>query len=90
MAEEKTEVEVLCEKLLINKKHSANFVDEAEFAKAMDYAEDYKKFLNTNKTEREVAGFVVAEAEKTASFPLTSSGSMPPATRFIISTATRR
>ena len=31
MAEEKTEVEVLCEKLLINKKHSANFVDEAEF-----------------------------------------------------------
>ena len=69
MAEEKTEVEVLCEKLLINKKHSANFVDEAEFAKAMDYAEDYKKFLNGNKTEREVAGFVVAEAEKNGFVP---------------------
>ena len=69
MAEEKTEVEVLCETLLINKKHSANFVDEAEFEKAMDYAEDYKKFLNDNKTEREVAGFVVAEAEKNGFVP---------------------
>ena len=73
MAEEKTEVEVLCEKLLINKKHSANFVDETEFAKAMDYAEDYKKFLNGNKTEREVASFVVAEAEKNGFVPLSSS-----------------
>ena len=64
MAEEKTEVDVLCEKLFMNKKHSANFVDEAELQRAMDFAEDYKKFLNDNKTEREVAKFVVAEAEK--------------------------
>lgn len=64
MAEEKTEVDVLCEKLFMNKKHSASFVDEAELQKAMDFAEDYKKFLNDNKTEREVAKFVVAEAEK--------------------------
>ena len=36
MAEEKTEVDVLCEKLFMNKKHSANFVDEAELQKAME------------------------------------------------------
>lgn len=69
MAEEKTEVDVLCEKLFMNKKHSANFVDEAELQKAMDFAEDYKKFLNDNKTEREVAKFVVAEAEKKGFVP---------------------
>ena len=69
MAEEKTEVDVLCEKLFMNKTHSANFVDEAELQKAMDFAEDYKKFLNDNKTEREVAKFVVAEAEKKGFVP---------------------
>lgn len=90
MAEEKTEVDVLCEKLFMNKKHSANFVDEAELQKAMDFAEDYKKFLNDNKTEREVAKFVVAEAEKRASFPLINSRSTHPATRFTISTVKKR
>ena len=73
MAEEKTEVELLCEKLLMNKKHTANVIDEAEYAKAMDFAEDYKKFLNDNKTEREVAKFVVSEAEKKGFVPFDKS-----------------
>lgn len=69
MAQEKTEVDALRDALFMNRKHSANFVDEAELQKAMDFAEDYKKFLNDNKTEREVAKFVVAEAEKKGFVP---------------------
>ncbi len=69
MAEEKTQAELLREKLFMNKKHTADFVDDAEMKKAMDFAEGYKKFLNDNKTEREVAKFVVAEAEKNGFVP---------------------
>ncbi len=64
MNEEKSEVQLLKEKLFIEKKHAAHVVDGAETAKAMDFAEGYKKFLNDNKTEREVASFIVAEAKK--------------------------
>ncbi len=64
MSEEKTEVQLLQEKLLVNKKHAASVIDDAETAKAMDFAEGYKKFLNDNKTEREVASFMIAEAKK--------------------------
>ncbi len=64
MNEEKSEVQLLREKLFIDKKHAANVIDDAETAKAMDFAEGYKKFLNDNKTEREVASFIVAEAKK--------------------------
>lgn len=69
MSEEKTKAELLREKLFMNKKHSADFVDDEEFKKAMDFAEGYKKFLNDNKTEREVTKFVVAEAEKNGFVP---------------------
>ena len=64
MSEEKTEVQLLQEKLMMNKKHAAKVIDDAEMAKAMDFAEGYKKFLNDNKTEREVAAFIIEEAKK--------------------------
>lgn len=64
MADEKSQAEILKEKLFMNKKHTADFVDSDELDKAMKFAEGYKKFLNDNKTEREVAKFTVAEAEK--------------------------
>ncbi|MEE0981913.1 MAG: aminopeptidase, partial [Acutalibacteraceae bacterium] len=64
MSEEKTEVQLLQEKLMMNKKHAAKVIDDAEMAKAMDFAEGYKKFLNDNKTEREVAAFIIEKAKK--------------------------
>ncbi len=64
MSEEKTEVQLLQEQLLTNKKHAASVIDDAEMAKAMDFAEGYKKFLNDNKTEREFANAIIAEAKK--------------------------
>ncbi|MBP9988693.1 MAG: aminopeptidase [Ruminococcus sp.] len=69
MSEEKTEAELLREKLFAENKHCAQVVDDAEFNKAMDFAEDYKKFLNENKTEREVAEFIVEQAEKNGYVP---------------------
>lgn len=74
MSETKSEVELLQEKLLLEKKHAALVVDDAEYEKAMDFAEGYKKFLNDNKTEREVAEFVVAEAEKRGFVPFDKFG----------------
>lgn len=64
MSEEKTEVQLLQEKLFMKKKHTAEVIDDAEYEKAMNFAEGYKKFLNENKTEREVAKFVVSLAEE--------------------------
>ena len=64
MSEEKKEVQLLQEKLFMKKKHAAFVIDDSELQTAMDYAEGYKKFLNENKTEREVAKNFVAEAEK--------------------------
>ncbi len=64
MSEQKSEVQLLREKLFTDKKHAASVIDDAETARAMDFAEGYKKFLNDNKTEREVASFIVAEAKK--------------------------
>lgn len=78
MSEKKTEIELLQEKLLMNKKHAAQVIDDAEYEKAMDFAEGYKKFLNDNKTEREVAKFFVAEAEKRGFVPFDKFGSYKP------------
>lgn len=63
MSEEKNEYELLREKLFMENKHCAQVVDDAETEKVMEFAEGYKKFLNENKTEREVAKFIKAEAE---------------------------
>lgn len=78
MSEKKTEIELLQEKLLMNKKHAAQVIDDAEYEKAMEFAEGYKKFLNDNKTEREVAKFFVAEAEKRGFVPFDKFGSYKP------------
>jgi aspartyl aminopeptidase len=69
MKEEKTEVELLQEKLFLKKEHTAKIIDDAEYENAMNFAEGYKKFINDNKTEREVAKFVVSEAEKRGFVP---------------------
>ena len=78
MSETKTEVELLQEKLLMEKKHAAQIIDDAEYQKAMDFAEGYKKFLNDNKTEREVAKFFIAEAEKRGFVPFDKFGTYKP------------
>lgn len=66
---EKTELEMLQEKLLCEKKHIGTFLEESEINTAFEYAQGYKSFLDKNKTEREVAAFFVNEAEKRGFVP---------------------
>ena len=78
MNEEKNEVELLQKKLFMEKKHIADVIDDAEYEKAMNFADGYKKFLNDNKTEREVAEFVIAKAKEKGFKPFDKFGKYNP------------
>lgn len=66
---EKTELEMLQEKLLSEKKHIGSYLDDSEIAAAFEYAEGYKSFLDSYKTEREVSAYFVREAESRGFVP---------------------
>ena len=51
--EKKTAGELLADKLLSNHKHAGLLLEDEETAKASEFCEDYKAFLDTAKTERE-------------------------------------
>lgn len=61
---EKTKSELLKEKLLIQKKSGALTTSPEEIAKADLFCEDYKKFLDLAKTEREAVSYAVEKAQK--------------------------
>ncbi len=54
----------LKEKLFLNKKNGANRIGESELKKSFDFAEGYKDFLNTCKTEKECVRYAINEAKK--------------------------
>ena len=60
---EKTQAEILKEELFYSPEHAAYTCEEGEIAKADDFCEGYKEFLNKCKTEREAAAYVKALAE---------------------------
>ena len=60
---EKTKAEQLKESLCYSRKNGLLRVDEATDAAACDFCEDYKRFLDAAKTEREAVREVVARAE---------------------------
>lgn len=53
MEEKNNAVKELKEKLFLDRKNGYRLIDEAEESKISAFAEDYKNFLNTAKTERE-------------------------------------
>ena len=57
-------VKDLKEKLFFTKKNVYLKIDDSEFSKVMDFAERYKSFLNSSKTERECVKFFVEKAKK--------------------------
>ncbi len=61
---EKSKAELLKEKLMIDRKSALHSADDETVKKAFDFAEDYKKFLDDAKTEREAAEVSIALAEK--------------------------
>lgn len=61
---DKTQSELLREKLFMENKHGSSVLDEKEIDKVDSFAVDYMSFLNMVKTEREAAAFAVEEAQK--------------------------
>ena len=60
---EKTAGEALKEKLFMEKKNAYEVINAEEREKAYTYCEDYKKFLDSSKTEREATDVAVKIAE---------------------------
>ena len=61
---EKTKAERLSEQLLMKKKHAVHRLDEKEIVNADKFSEEYIRFLNEAKTEREAVLFSVGLAKK--------------------------
>ncbi len=61
---EKNQAEILKEELFAVNDHASYVCDGAEIEQADAFCEEYKKFLNICKTEREAAAYVKALAEK--------------------------
>lgn len=64
MEKERTEAELLMEKLALKKEHFSKAMSDDEIAKADAFCEGYKQFLSEAKTERECVNFVIDAAEK--------------------------
>ncbi len=62
MSKEKSRAEELKEKLFYTPKHASEIISDEETAKADEFCEGYKNFLNKSKTERETVKYVVAKA----------------------------
>lgn len=64
MSETKKESERLKEKLFYSKKNAVYRMEEAEIKACDEFAEDYKKFLDESKTEREAAQNIIKALEE--------------------------
>lgn len=64
MSEEKKLSEQLKEKLFSQKKNAVYRMNDSEIKACDDFAENYKKFLDTAKTEREAVKAIVEELQK--------------------------
>ncbi len=64
MEKSKTQAELLKEKLFYKRRNGRLVSDEEVLAKADEYCEGYKSFLDAAKTEREAAAKAIAMAEK--------------------------
>ncbi len=60
----KDEVKALKEQLFAQNRHAAQRMDELELQTCNKFCEDYKAFMNTAKTEREINAFVIDELQK--------------------------
>ena len=63
MEKERTEAELLSEKLMLKNEHFSKAYDCDEQKKADEFCEGYKEFLNEGKTERECVEYTIRNAE---------------------------
>lgn len=64
MSSEKTQAEILKEKLFSKNKNAYDVMSDAEVKQAFDFCEGYKTFLNEGKTERKATEFAVNAAKE--------------------------
>ena len=69
MENQKTKAELLKEKLYLSSKNAYEVCEKQEIEKAYSYCEDYAKFLDKGKTERECVKLAVQELEKNGFVP---------------------
>lgn len=72
------DAEALAKELLLDKKNGFFRVDDEEIAKADAFCEDYKKFLDKGKTEREAAAEAIRLAEEKGFVPYDPTASYKP------------
>ncbi|MEG3006701.1 MAG: aminopeptidase [Oscillospiraceae bacterium] len=58
--ETKTKGQLLADELCLNRKHASEILSEKEIAKADEFCEGYKKFLDNAKTEREAVSTTIS------------------------------
>ncbi len=78
MEKERTEAEILAEKLMLKKEHFAKNNETDEQKKADDFCEGYKAFLNDGKTERECVEYTIKNAEKLGFTPFDKNRAYAP------------
>ena len=69
MSEEKTQAQQLKEKLFYSQKNAFETLSENVINDAYAYCDDYKKFLNGGKTERECVKEAIVMLEKEGFVP---------------------
>ena len=82
--ENKSEAELLQEKLVYTKKSFFKVSDEKTKKKAMDYAKGYIKFLDASKTEREAVKSSVSLAEKKGYMPFRFGDKLVPGGKYYL------
>ena len=75
---EKTAGELLQEELLMHPENAGTILSDEELEKAQAFCEDYKKFLDAAKTEREAVDTVLVMAEKAGYVPFDPKGTYKP------------
>ena len=67
--QEKNEVQSLKDQLFSQRKHAAQRLSDDELTACNQFCEDYKFFMNSAKTEREINTFVIDELQKQGYHP---------------------
>ncbi|HOV42254.1 MAG TPA: aminopeptidase, partial [Oscillospiraceae bacterium] len=75
---EKTEAKLLQEKLFYKKKNAGLILSDEQVRECDDFCENYKKFLDSSKTEREAVDFAVNLIKKEGFVEFSSKQSLKP------------
>jgi len=75
---EKTEGQLLAEKLMLTKKHGGKILEERQISEAFAFCEGYKTFLNQCKTEREIVSYAAKLAINNGFTPFDSKRKYDP------------